>query len=99
MGRHGQTIGADPDLRRAVHNPTHAFHDIVHVCKVALTIAHVENLNRIATTQLLGEAKVRHVGTAHRSVHRKEAKSGSRNGIELRVSCGHELIALLGGSI
>ena len=89
MSGHWQTINTDLDLRSAVHDPAHALHNIVHVRKVALTIAHVENLNRIATTQLLGEAEVCHVGPSHGPIHRKEAQARGWDGVKLGVGRGH----------
>lgn len=79
-------------LGRGVHDTPDALDDVVDVGEVAAAVAHVEDLDGLAATQLLGESKVGHVGPAHGAVHCEEAQAGRRNGVELGVGCGHELV-------
>lgn len=49
--------------------------DIVDIGKIAFTIAIVENLNRLASQQLVRKAKVGHVRAARRTIYGEEAQS------------------------
>lgn len=95
----GQPVLAHLHLGRGVHDAPHALDDVVDVGEVAAAVAHVEDPDRVASAQLLGEAEVGHVGPAHRSVHREEAQAGRRDGVELGVGGGHELVGLLGSGV
>lgn len=88
----GQPVLAHLHLGRGVHDAPHALDDVVDVCKIAFAITHVEDLDGLAAAQLLGEAEVGHVGPAHGTVHSKKAQAGGRDGVELGVGCGHELV-------
>ena len=99
VGGEGQPVLANLHLGRGVHDAPHALDDVVDVGEVAAAVAHVEDLDRVAAAQLLGEAEVGHVGPAHGSVHREEAQARSRDGVELGVGGGHELVGLLGGGV
>lgn len=94
-----QAVLAHLHLGRGVHDATHALDDVVDVGEVAAAVSHVEDLDGVAAAQLLGEVEVGHVGPAHGAVHREEAQAGRRDGIELGVGGGHELVGLLGGGI
>ena len=78
-----QPVLAHLHLGRGVHDAPHALDDVVDVGEVAAAVAHVEDLDRVAAAQLLGEAEVGHVGPAHGAVHREEAQAGGRDGVEL----------------
>lgn len=95
----GQPILAHLHLGRGVHDASHALDDVVYVGEVAAAVAHVEDLDGVAAAQLLGEAEVGHVGSAHGAVHREEAQAGRRDGVELGVGGGHELVGLLGSGV
>lgn len=95
----GQPVLAHLHLRGGVHDAPHALDDVVDVGEVAAAVAHVEDLDGVAAAQLLGEAEVGHVGPAHGAVHGEEAQAGGRDGVELGVGGGHELVGLLGGSV
>ena len=99
VGSHGQAVLAHLDLGGAVHDALHALDDVADKGEVALAVAHVEDLDGIAAAQLLGEAEVRHVGAAHRAVHREEPQPRRGDRIELGVGGGHELVALLGRGV
>lgn len=92
----GQPVLAHLHLGRGVHDAPHALDDVVDVGEVAAAVAHVEDLDGLAAAQLLGEAEVGHVGPAHGAVHREEAQASRRDGVELGVGGGHELVGLLG---
>lgn len=94
-----QTVLAHLHLGRGVHYAPHALDNVGDVGEVAAAVAHIEGLDGVAATQLLGEAEVGHVGPAHGTIHREEAQSGRRDGVELGVGGGHELVGLLGGGV
>lgn len=94
-----QPVLAHLHLGRGVHDAPDALDDIVDVGEVAAAVAHIEDLDGVAAAQLLGEAEVGHVGPAHGTIHREEAQSGRRDGVELGVGGGHELVGLLGGGV
>lgn len=94
-----QTVLAHLHLGRGVHYAPHALDNVGDVGEVAAAVAHIEDLDGVAATQLLGEAEVGHVGPAHGTIHREEAQSGRRDGVELGVGGGHELVGLLGGGV
>lgn len=71
--RQRQTILAHPALRRCLHHALYTLDNIVDIGKITLTIAIVENLNRLASQQLVRKAKVRHIRTAGRAINREEA--------------------------
>lgn len=77
-----QTVLAHLHLGGGVHDAPDALDDVVDVGEVAAAVAHVEDLDGVPAAQLLGESEVGHVGPAHRSVHRKEAQPGSRDGVQ-----------------
>lgn len=94
-----QAVLAHLHLGRGVHDAPHALDDVVDVGEVAAAVAHVEDLDGVASAQLLGEAEVGHVGPAHGAVHGEEAQAGGRDGVELGVGGGHQLVGLLGGGV
>lgn len=99
MRRERQPVLAHLHFGRGVHDAPDALDDIVDVGEVAAAVAHVEDLDGVAAAQLLGEAEVGHVRPAHGAVHREEAQAGGRDGVELGVGGGHELVGLLGGGV
>lgn len=94
-----QAVLAHLHLGRGVHYAPHALDDVGDVGEVAAAVAHVEDLDGVAAAQLLGEAEVGHVGPAHGTVHGEEAQAGRRDGVELGIGSGHELVGLLGGGV
>ncbi len=95
----GQSVLAVLLLGGVLHDAHHSLHDVVDIGEVALAVAIVENLYGFAFHQLVGEAKVSHIGTAGGAIDSKEAQAGRGNVVELRVGMGHQLVALLGGGI
>ena len=82
-----------------LHHAHNAFDNVIDVSKVALALAVVENLDGLAGLELVCEAEVGHVRAACGSVDGKEAQPRARDVVELAVSVGHELVALLGGGV
>ena len=95
----GQPVLAVPLLGGVLHDAHHSLHDVVDIGEVALAVAIVENLDGLAFHQLVGKAEVSHVGTAGGAIDGKEAEAGRGDVVELRVGMGHQLIALLRGSV
>ncbi len=81
------------------HYETDTFHDVIHVSKVALAVAEIEDLDGLALDELVGKSKVSHIGSSRRSVNGEEAKTGGRNVVKLGVSVCHQLVAFLGGGV
>lgn len=96
VGRHGQAVFADAAAGGSGHNALYTFYDVVYVGKVSLAVAVVKDLNGLALQQLIGKAKVSHVGSAGGSVNSKETKAGRGNVVQLGVGMSHQLVALFG---
>lgn len=95
----GQSVLAVPLLGGVLHDAHHSLHDVVDIGEVALAVAIVEYLDGLAFHQLVGEAKICHVGTTGWAIDGKEAQAGRGDVVELRVGMGHQLIALLRGGV
>lgn len=95
----GQSVLAVLLLRGVLHDAHHSLHDVVDIGEVALAVAIVENLDGLAFHQLVGKAKVSHVGTAGGAIDGEEAQAGRGDVVELRVGVGHQLVALLRGGV
>lgn len=95
----GQSVLAVLLLGGVLHDAHHSLHDVVNIGEVALAVAIIENLDGFAFHQLIGEAKVSHVGTAGGAIDGKEAEAGRGDVVELRVGMGHQLVALLRGGV
>src|SRR5579883_2871741 len=59
----------------------------------------IENTNRLAGENGLGEEPRRHIGPAPRPIDGKEAQARARYPIEMRVAVSHQLVGLLGRRI
>lgn len=81
------------------HDTHYTFHDVVNIGKVAFAVAVVEDLDGLAFTEFVGESEICHVRTSCGAIDRKETETCGRDIVELRVSMGHELVALLGRSV
>ena len=95
----GQSVLAVLLLGGVLHDARHSLHDVVDIGEVALAVAIVENLYGFAFHQLVGEAKVSHIGTAGGAIDGEEAEAGRGDVVELAISMGHQLVALLRGGV
>lgn len=95
----GQSVLAVLLLRGVLHDTNHSLHDVVDIGEVALAVAIVEYLDGLAFHQFVGEAEVSHVGTTGGTIDGKEAEAGRGDVVELAISMGHQLVALLGSCI
>lgn len=86
-------------LRGMLHDTHYTLHDVIDIGKVAFAVSVVEDLDGFAFTEFVGEAEICHVGTAGRTIDRKETETCGRDIVELRISMSHEFVALLGRSI
>lgn len=86
-------------LRGMSHDTHNSLHDVIDIGEVAFAVAVVEDLDCLAFTEFVGEAEIRHVGAASWAIDREETETCGRDIVELRVSMGHELVALLGRGI
>ena len=86
-------------LRGMLHDTDYSLHDVIDIGKVTFAVAVVEDLDGLAFTELVGEAEICHIGTAGGAIDREETETRGRDIVELRVSMGHELVALLGRGI
>lgn len=81
------------------HDTDHTLHDVIDVGKVAFAVSVVEDLDGLAFSEFVGEAEIRHVRTAGRTIDREESQTCGRYIVELRIGMGHEFVALLGRGI
>ena len=95
----GESILAVLLLRGVLHDAHHSLHNVVDIGEVALAVAIVENLDGLAFHQLVSEAEVSHVGTTGGTIDGKEAEAGRGDVVELAISMGHQLVALLRGGV
>lgn len=95
----GQSVLAVLLLGGVLHDAHHSLHDVIDIGEVALAVAIVENLDGLAFHQLVGEAEVRHIGTAGGAIDGEEAEAGRGDVVELAIGMGHQLVALLRGGV
>ena len=93
--RNWQTIFSISAFRCALHDTNNTFHNIVHISKVTLAVAIVENLNRLTFQQLISETEVSHIRAASRPIYRKEAQTRRRNVVEFGICVSHQLVRFL----
>jgi len=94
IGRQGQAVLPGGLFRRTLHDAKDAFHDVVHVGKVPLTVAVVEDLNRLARGQLLRGGEIEHIRPPRGTVDREEAEPRGGDVVELRIAVGQQFVAL-----
>ena len=82
-----------------LYDTDNTFYDIIYECKIAFAVAIVKNLDSLAFHQFVGEAEVRHIGTTGGAIDGKEAEAGRGDVVELAISMGHQLVALLRGGV
>ena len=92
-------VGAAPGLRYHVQDAHDPFDDIVDIGEVALHVAVVEHLDRLACQQRPCELEGRHVWPTPGPVDGKEAQPGGGHPVEVRVGVRHQLVGLLGGRV
>ena len=86
-------------LRFPVDQAADRLGDIVDIGEVAPHLAVVENLDRLAGEDRLGENEHRHVRTSPGTIHRKEAQACRGKPIEMAVGMRHQLVGLFRCSI
>ena len=82
-------------LRGSLHHTLHSLYNIIHICKITLTVSIIENLDCLIITKFIGKSKICHIRAAGRSIHSKETKSCRWNIIQLGIGMSHQLIRLL----
>ncbi len=88
VGRRDEVRGAD-----------HALDDVVDIGEVAAVAAVVEDLDRAAREDGVGEFHRRHVGPAPGAVDREEAQARAGQAVEMGVGMRHQLVGALGGGV
>ena len=73
--------------------------DVVHVGEVALVVAVVEDVDRLAGQDVAGEQEQRHVRPAPGAIDGEEAQARDRQPIEIGVGVRHHLVGLLGRGV
>ena len=99
VGRNGKAIRARFPLRRPAHDAEHTLDDIVDVRKVALAVSVVENLDRLAGAELVGEAEIGHIRSAGGAVDGKKAQAGTGDVVEFGVGVCQKLVRFFGCGI
>lgn len=96
LRRNRQTIFTIFLVRCFLHHTNNTLNDVIHISKITLAVAIVENIDGFALHQLVGESEVGHVRTTCRTIHCEKAQTSRRNVVQLEVSVSHQLIRLLG---
>src|SRR3982751_940418 len=65
-----------------------AFGNVIDVCKIALHLSKIEDLNRFSFYDRFREYEQGHVGASARTVHRKESQAAAWALIHMRVAMG-----------
>ena len=99
VGWNRKTIRAGFPLRRPAHDAEHTLDDIVDVRKVALAVSVVENLDRLAGAELVGEAEIGHIRSAGGAIDGKKAQAGTGDVVELGVGVRQKLVRFFGCGI
>ena len=95
----GQSVLTVPLLGGVLHDAHRSLYDVVDIGEIALAVAIVEYLDGLAFHQLVGEAEVSHVGTTCGAIDGEETEAGRGDVVELAISMGHQLVALLRGGV
>ena len=77
--RNGQAVLAPLALGSTAHHPYYSFNNIINIGEVATAVAVVVDLYRLARQQLVGEAKIGHIGTSGRAVDSEKAQARGGN--------------------
>ena len=99
IGRQRETVFADLLFGSALHDTEYTFDDIVDVCEVAHAVAVVEDLDGLASLQLLRGGEIEHIRPACGTVNSEEAQTGGWNIVELAVAVRQELVGLFSGRV
>ena len=99
VGRDGEAVFTILLLWGVLHDANNALHDVIDIGEVAHAVAVVEDLDGLTLAELVGEAKIGHVGTASGTIDGEETEAGGGDVVELGIGVGHELVGLLGGGI
>ena len=83
----------------AVEHLHHAFGNVVDIGEVAHHLAVIEDVDRPALEDRLGEQEQRHIRPAPGPVDGKKAQAGGRQPVQMAVGMRHQLIGLLGRGI
>ena len=95
----GQPILTVLLLGGVLHDANHSLHDVVDIGEVALAVAIIENLDCLTFNKFVGETKVCHIWTTGGAIDGEEAEAGRGDVVELAISMGHQLVALLRGGV
>ena len=87
--REWETVFAASLFGSVLHHAHDAFDNVIDEREVALALAVVENLDGLASLELVGEAEVGHVGAASGSVDGEEAEPRAGDVVELAVGVRH----------
>ena len=99
MNRHCRRGALAAGRRGRIDHRQHSGDDVVDVGEVAAHLAAVEDPDRPARQDRLGEKPIGHVRPAPWAVDGEEAKRDLRNAEELGVDLAHHLLRLLGRRI
>ena len=82
-------------FRSSLHHTDNTFDNIIHIREVSLAMPMIEDLDRLSCQKLIRKSEVRHIRTARRTIHRKEAKTRTGDVVQLRIAMSQKLIRLL----
>ena len=103
-------LGAQAGVRYSTENPAayarsnlDGFLNVLESCRRTppkhLVFASSSSVYGAGAKVRFREQDRRHVGPAPRSVHREETQAGDHEAVKMRVTVGHQLIALLGRAV
>ena len=95
IGGNGQAILTFLALRSLGHDTDDALNDIIDIGEVTTAVAIVEDFDGLALQELVGEAKIGHIGATSRAIDGKEAQACGGDIVEFRIAMGEELVGLL----
>jgi len=82
-----------------IADPDDTFDDVVDVGEVATHLSVVEDVDRFAFQDGLGEQEHRHVRSTPGAVDGEEAETGGWEAVEMAVGMGHQFVGLLRGGV
>src|SRR5262245_46793689 len=85
--------------RRAPHEPHDRFNRVIDIGEVPAHVTAVEELDRSTLEDRFGEQPHGHVRTAPRAVDREKSQTRRREGKQMGIGVGHQLVCPLGGAV
>ena len=99
VGRQRETVFSGLLFRCALHDTDDTFNNVIYIGEVTLAVAVVEDLDGLASLQLLRGGEIEHVRPACGTVNSEEAQTGGWNIVEFAVAVRQKLVGLFCGRV